>query len=146
MKRTNATRETLTQFTERAFRASFDGTLIPPQVYIPVNLRKRVARITEKVTLNPKTDAEVEQDIALADPTGFLVAVMQGQPIPAFEVRKDDKGGIEIILVMQTPSLELRTEAALKLAAIRTRTKLKPDSVERKQYERMIEEAADGVE
>lgn len=145
MKHTNATRETLTQFTERAFRASFDGTLIPPQVYIPVNLRKRVARITEKVTLNPKTDAEVEQDIALADPTGFLVAVMQGQPIPAFEVRKAGDQ-VEIILVMQTPSLELRTEAATKLATIRIRTKLKPDSVERKQYERMIEEAADGVE
>lgn len=144
MKTPNAT---LKQFTERAVRASLDGTLIPPQVYVPVNLRKRIARISERVTLNPKTDAEVEHDIAQADPTGFLIAVMQGQPIPSFIVVKDDKTGtVEVRLELTTPDLALRAEVALKLAAARRAIKFKPDSVERKQYERMIEEAADGVE
>lgn len=144
--RRTANRETLKQFTERAISATVDGTLIPPTVYIPVNLRRRgVARVPETVTLNPKTDAEIDNQIALADPVGFLVAIMQGQPIPCFEVGKTNDV-LEVRLELRAPDLKLRSDVAIELMRLKRRAASNGDIVEKKNYERMIEEAANGVD
>lgn len=134
-------RETLREFTERAVQATVDGNLIPPHVYVPVSLRKRAARLTEDdhVTVNPKTEAEITLQISKADPVGFLIAIMQGQPIPVFVVRQspETKQSVEVVLELQTPDLKLRTDVAIELASRKGRYKKGDD-----QYEAMIARAA----
>lgn len=149
--KTTGQRETLKQFTERALEASLNGTLIPPTVYIPVSLRKRTTRLAEddiSVTLNPKSTAEIEDQIARADPTGFLIAIMQGQPIPQFVVgqaprltnAKAEIPHLEVRMELVTAPIELRTEVALELARRARATKTDP---EKARYDAMIKKAAD---
>jgi hypothetical protein len=90
-------RETLDQFTERAIRATDAGKLIPPIVYLPSRLRGHNTRLTidqVRITTDPPTIAENHLRIGEADPLGFLIALMHGQPIPAFEITKE--GSIKI--------------------------------------------------
>jgi hypothetical protein len=90
-------RETLDQFTERAIRATDAGKLIPPIVYLPSRLRANNTRLTVdnvRITTDPPTIEENHIRIAEADPIGFLIALMHGQPIPAFEITQD--GAIKV--------------------------------------------------
>lgn len=132
-----ASHETLKAFTERAVAATIDGTLIPPTVFIPAGLRKRRVRVREMHTLNPADAAENELRIAQADPVGFLIAVMQGQPIPSFEVR-ETKGKVIVETHYTIPDLNTRTDAA---RALRARNRIKNDD---REYQAMIERAAAG--
>lgn len=135
-------RETLKAFSERALKATMDGTLIPPMVYIPVNLRKSPTRVQDIVTTNAKTADEIKAQIAEADPNGFLIALMQGQPIPSFVMFKREDGTIEVHVEFSTPDLLLRAEVAMELARRNMRIK---SNHENDEYNAMIEKAADGI-
>ena len=91
-------RETIDEFTERAIRATDAGKLIPPIVYLPKHLRGNQQRLTidmVRVTLEPPTIAENHLRIAEADPIGFLIAIMHGQPIPSFHIEEDNSIRVE---------------------------------------------------
>lgn len=115
-------KETVHAFTERAIRATEAGTLIPPIVYLPRSLRRQKMMLTTDnlaLTVDPPTVEENHVKIAAADPVGFLIAVMHGQPIPSFEVTKD--GGVR--LAYEVAELNTRIRAAEYLghkATIRT--------------------------
>lgn len=110
----------LKDYTERALQATYSGELIPPIVYLPAKLRRGKQRLNSKgyVTLDPKTPEEVEASIAAADPAGLLIALMQGQPIPAFRISAPDPTGrVEIATEYVVAPLELRADIAWKLSA-----------------------------
>lgn len=131
-------KETLKEFTERAIDATFKGALIPPLVYVPQRIRKGQARISfdGTVTLNAASAAENDKRIAEADPTGFLIAIMQGQPIPRVVVKREGQGHV-CSVEFEEPPLECRMRAAETLA--RVRVKMKPGDAG---YEAMIAAAA----
>jgi hypothetical protein len=58
-------------------------------VYLPPETRKRNIRVDAngRATTHPPTEKEQLQRITLADPLGFLLAVMNGQPVVTFGVR-----------------------------------------------------------
>jgi hypothetical protein len=135
-------KDAIADFTERALKATFEGTLIPPIVYLPAGLRKQRARIQEHVTLNPRSAAEIEDQIAKADPVGFLIAIMQGQPIPVFVVTSLDDGQQRLNLEYRNPDLLLRAEVAMELLRRRKRDP-KNDNAD---FDKIINEAAgDGL-
>lgn len=113
----------LKAFTERAIEATEAGALIPPIVYLPRRLRQANLRLTEDnlcLKVDPPTIEENHVRIAAADPVGFLIAMMHGQPIPAFEVGRQG----EIIVRYEIADLAARTRIATFLAnknTIRTR-------------------------
>lgn len=85
-------RNKLKQFTERAMEAVDAGKFLPPIVYLPRKMRANGLRLTVdniRITTDPPTVAENHLRIADADPIGFLLAIMHGQPIPAFHIEKD---------------------------------------------------------
>lgn len=131
-------KETLAEFTERAIDASFKGMLIPPLVYIPNQLRKRDARIAfdGSVTINPVGAAENDMRISQADPVGFLIAIMQGQPIPRVVIERQGTGQVARV-EFEEPSIDARMRCAEVLA--RVRVKLKPGDAG---YDAMIARAA----
>jgi hypothetical protein len=99
--------ERLVAYTERAIRASDAGKLIPPIVYLPRKLRRMPVTLTEDnlaLKVDGPTVAENHVKIASADPIGFLIAVMHGQPIPEFRITKD--GAVEVHYV--TPDFPTR--------------------------------------
>jgi hypothetical protein len=105
-------RERLDDFTERAIRSTEAGKLIPPIVYLPRRLRGQKVRLTEdnlRYTVDPPTVTETHVAIAGADPVGFLIAIMHGQPIPEFRIARD--GAIDVFYAV--PEFETRTRAAL---------------------------------
>lgn len=136
--------ESLNAYTERALRATYDGTLIPPIVYIPAKLRRGRQRLTSSgfVTTNAKTPEEVEAQIAQADPAGLLIALMQGQPIPAFKITPAPLAGepdrIEITTHYVTADLELRADVAWRLSQRQRARKMNEDTG----YAARIKEAA----
>jgi hypothetical protein len=108
-------RERLDDFTERAIRSTDAGKLIPPIVYLPRRLRGQKVRLTEdnlRYTVDPPTVTETHVAIAGADPVGFLIAIMHGQPIPEFRIARD--GAIDVFYAV--PEFETRTRAARFLA------------------------------
>lgn len=108
-------RETLEDFTGRALRAT--GTMIPPRVFVPLGLRKSKLRIVgHRMTVNAPDAKEDAARIAEADPTAFLIAVMQGQPIPAFKLLEKDDGSVDVSVVFDVPSMEVRATVALALS------------------------------
>lgn len=112
-------KENLKDYTDRALEASLTGTFIPPLVYIPATLRKRGVRLSEDdaaITANPPTLEENKLRIAKADPVGFLIALMGGQPMPAFEVHRDAGGKLEVKVDWRIADLPLRAEVAMELA------------------------------
>lgn len=127
-------------YTERAVRAMYSGDLIPPIVYVPCTMRAGRKRLdlAGRVTLNPKSAEEIEQQIALADPTGFLIAVMNGQPIPAFKLSEAD-GKHFIETEYRIPDMMLRVECAMELARKQRR---KHNGGEDAAYDARIKEAA----
>lgn len=132
-------KETLLDFTERAIHASLSGILIPPLVYIPAQLRhKKGMRVdfNDDVTLKPPSDIENIHRVQKADPIGFLIAIMQGQPIPRIIVSKEGNE-YRAHTEFEGPSLECRVMAAQHLSKFKG--KLKPGDAG---YEAMIERAA----
>lgn len=122
--------DSLRAYTERALQATYSGELIPPIVYVPARLRRGKQRISSKgfVTTNPKTPAEVEEQIAAADPAGLLLALMQGQPIPVFRITEDEKGRVNVATHYETADLALRAEVAFKLSARQRMRKMNEDT------------------
>lgn len=132
-------KETLYDFTERAINATLQGTLIPPLVYVPANLRARGAvrvSLDDVATIVPPTDTENIQRIHKADPVGFLIAVMQGQPIPRIIISQEERK-ITARTVFEEPPLPCRIRAAEFLGKFKG--KLKPGEAG---YEAMIANAA----
>lgn len=102
-------REAIDEFTERAIKATEASKLIPPIVYLPKRLRANGHRITAdmvRVTVEPPTLMENQARIADADPVGFLIAIMHGQPIPAFHITGD--GAIRIEYYVAPPAIRIR--------------------------------------
>ena len=82
-------RDTLKAFTERAMEDPALESLIPPPVYLPSRLRGKDIRITAddiRLTIDPPSIKENHLRIAKADPLGFLIALMNGQPVPVFSI------------------------------------------------------------
>lgn len=138
-------RERLDDFTERAIRSTDAGKLIPPIVYLPRRLRGQKVRLTEdnlRYTVDPPTVAESQVAVAGADPIGFLIAVMHGQPIPEFRITRD--GAIDVYYTV--PDFETRMRAARYLGDKQTRSPTSkawrgnPEAL--KEYERMIAEGS----
>jgi hypothetical protein len=108
-------RERLDDYTERAIRSTEAGALIPPIVYLPRRLRGQKVRLTEdhlRFKVEGPTVAENHVTIAAADPVGFLVAIMNGQPIPEFRIARG--GAIDVFY--SVPDFELRVKVATYLA------------------------------
>lgn len=85
-------RNKLKQFTERAMEAVDAGKFLPPIVYLPRKMRANGLRLTVdniRITSDPPTIKENHLRIADADPIGFLLAMMHGQPIPSFHIEAD---------------------------------------------------------
>lgn len=123
---TTRKRETFEHFTERAIRATEAGKLIPPIVYLPKMLRGEAVRITldhTMLTVNPPTIQENHLRIAEADPLGMLLAIMHGQPIPAFKITK--QGSIEV--EYHIPDMQMRERVAKWLGS-RVTLKLAPET------------------
>lgn len=81
----------LEAYTEKAILLL--GGNLPQVVYLPAKLRKVKLRETTDGTITdapPLPDEQMER-IVEADPVGFLIAIMNGQPVITFDVRaKDD--------------------------------------------------------
>lgn len=138
-------RERLDDFTERAIRSTEAGKLIPPIVYLPRRLRGRPVRLTEdnlRYTVDPPSVAESQVAIKHADPIGFLIAIMHGQPIPEFRIARD--GAVDVFYV--TPDFETRIVAARYLGHKQTMTptsrKWQGNAEALREYDRMIAEGA----
>lgn len=140
-------RKSLEEYTERAIRATESGTLIPPLVYIPMRMRARLARTMEDgvtVTTNPATVEENNLRVANADPVGMLIAMMQGQPIPSFEIRAGKQPGeLAVFTNFMVADIPLRAEIAMKLVAMQRR--IPRTDAEAAQYEAMIKRASEDV-
>lgn len=108
-------KQTLDEFTERAIRATDAGKLIPPIVYLPSRLRGHNTRITVdqvRITTDPPTIAENHLRIGEADPLGFLIALMHGQPIPTFTITKEGS----ILTQYECADMKMRARIAQWLA------------------------------
>jgi hypothetical protein len=108
--------DTFKKFTERAKHAvDTNRAGIPPIVYLPRSLRAHKQRLTEdhiRITTDPPTIAENHLRIAEGDPLGFLLAIMNGQPIPTFRVEPDGAITVEY----HVPTFEQRESTARWLA------------------------------
>lgn len=135
--------ENLKDYTDRAVEASLTNTLIPPLVYIPAGMRKKGVRIAETITTNPPTFEENTVRVEKADPTGFLIALMQGQPLPSFEVHGNAKGEVHITVGWRIADLPLRAEVAMELA--RRVARAKRNHTPADEYEAMINKASEDV-
>lgn len=110
------------ELTERATEDPALEALIPPIVYLPSRLRGKELRLTAdnlRLTVDPPTVAENHLRIAKADPLGFLIALMNGQPVPAFEITPE--GSVKVRYEMA--DLDKRMEIARWLGARVTITK-----------------------
>lgn len=108
-------KETFKAFSERAIEAVAQDKRIPPLVFLPRTYRHQPFRLTADnlcLRVDPPTIQDNLASIAAADPVGMCIAIMQGQPIPAFHVTED--GEIEISYM--TPDFDSRKEMAKFLA------------------------------
>ena len=114
------------------------GGRLPSIVYLPASIRARKTRMTADgvVTSSDLTAEEQLDRIVQADPIGFLIAVMNGQPIPTFRLidasnpapKKNRKqnpqtavsvgkdGDAEVLVEFHVPSIADRERIALYLA------------------------------
>lgn len=125
--------------TERAIKAA--AKLIPDIVFLPPEFRSTAARV-QVVTTKPPTKAENAKRIAEADPIGFLIAVMNGQPVPEFVVN-DHVDPVEVDIKYHNPSLELRSVCARYLAMV-SNQKRDPNAETMKDFDAMVKNAAKG--
>jgi hypothetical protein len=137
------TRGRLRKYTERCLNA-LDLGAVPPQCYVPLGFRHIQTRITIEgnLTSSYPTPGEYAIRIAAADPMGMLLAMMQGQPIPEFEIDDNfvrDKTEVKINWRVADP--DTRAWIAVQLANIQKRQKVKKAGDE--EYEAMIKDAAE---
>ena len=126
-------------YTERALA----GVTMPKFVYVPLAMRPGKADL--RVEIDKQTINNNHKRIAEADPLGFYIAIMNGQPVPQFRVEYG-----ELKLEYALPTMEQRMRAAEWLGA---RVTFKVPSAYKNQgnlgraheeahdYNRMIEEA-----
>lgn len=108
------TQETVSDFTRRAIHASSE--IIPPVVFVPLALRRSRRRVVgHAVTRAPVSEAEMAEDIARAAPHKFLIAVMEGQPLPRFTITEQAGGSLKVEVEYVVPSIEDRVTAASAL-------------------------------
>lgn len=108
-------RDKLTAFTERAIRATDLREQINPIVYLPSRLRAHQQRLTIdqiRVTVDPPTVAENMIRIKEADPLGFLIALVNGQPIPTFTITAEGS----IMVKYEVANLHTRERIAMWMA------------------------------
>lgn len=131
------TKQSIADLAARAARGT--ATMIPPRVFVPLGLRRSKLRIVGyRTTVAPPTQDEDEIAIAAADPTAFLIAVMQGQPIPAFKLTEKEDGSVDVDVVFDVPDMQTRANVALALS----RRVKKPDTKDT-DYEAAMRRAAD---
>lgn len=105
--------ETVSEFTRRAIRAT--NELIPPTVFVPLALRRSKKRLVGRaITTRAPDQAEIDEAIARAAPHEFLVAVMQGQPLPKFTLTETPTG-FDVAVSYEVPSVPDRVAAAAAL-------------------------------
>lgn len=144
--------ETLEQFTERAKVAVDAGAGLPPIVFLPASLRAHKSRLTVdhlRITIEPPSVAENHVRIAEADPLGFLIAIMNGQPIPRFRVQGQGEM-TEVLVDYEVPDMHQRLNVAIWLG---TRVTFRPYSgkkavsnqreAHQKDYDALISQVAD---
>lgn len=140
-------RESVSAQVKRVIRSSIE--LIPPMVYVPLKMRKKGVRVAgRRLTTKKPTVQENIQRIVEADPVGFLIAVMQGQPLPVFRVTGCDNA-FEVAVDFETPNYEARLNAAQFLASRATieappTQKAPSKQHERTEWEAMIKTASEG--
>lgn len=126
-------------YTERAMA----GFAIPTFCFVPRELRPGEGKLSVKISASDIIDNH--KRIADADPLGWIIAVMNGQPIPHFSVEAG-----ELKLTYCIPDMEARERAAQWLG---NRVTFKAPSSYIKQrgvvthaqdYDAMIEAAAQG--
>lgn len=78
----------VTWYTEQAI--SLLGGNAPSLVWLPPDIRKRKQRLTADgvVTGQDFTNEEINRRVLAADPLGFLIAIMNGQPVPKFRLQR----------------------------------------------------------
>jgi len=133
--------------------ALLDGK-IAEVVYLPPDVRKNKVRLNSAghATTAPFSAKEQLDRIIAADPVGFLVAIMQGQPLVTFgtlekevvpkgtsararkkfpQLRLGKVDGVEIVASIQMPSIEDRKEVAKFLTPyVTTKQRKKGDPTE----------------
>lgn len=125
--------------TERAIKAA--AKLIPDIVFIAPEFRSTAARV-QVITTKPPTRADNMKRIAEADPIGFLVACMNGQPLPEFKIN-DRVDPVKIDIVYHTPTPELRAVCARYLAMV-SNQKRDASTDTGTDFEAMVKNAAKG--
>lgn len=135
--RTQLPTESITDQVKRVIRSSLK--LVPPLVYVPLKLRKKPVRVAgmHLTMLRPTADENYRR-ILDADPVGFLIAVMQGQPLPVFRVT-EGAAEFEVTCHFDTPSPEARLNAAQFLAS-RANIQHTPEEGARYQHPRRLTE------
>lgn len=155
----------LIKYTEAAM-ALLDGKLADI-VYLPPDVRKNKVRINAhgRATTNPPSVNEQLDRILMADPLGFLLAVMNGQPVLSFgakpkevepkkTTRRAEKAfplvslgkvaGVEIVATTLMPTLDDRKDVAKFLVPYVTERRKKkgeqgtPDD-EEAEFEQILE-------
>lgn len=139
----------LEAFTERATEA-VDVEGLPPIVYLPAKLRAHKMRLTIdnlRVTVDPAQVTENHLRIAEADPLGFLIAIMNGQPIPCFHL-EGEGDNTSIRVEYEVADMDVRLNIATWLAnrvTYRPYNGQKPVSGQKqaheREYQQMITEA-----
>jgi hypothetical protein len=116
--------QTESDLVNRAIRAA--DRILPPRVYVPLGLRQKKIRL-EGRKLRTRKPSLVENLARIndADPVGFLIAVMEGQPLPNFIITPDATG-FEITVGFEIPTVQQRLNAA---AFLGTRAMPKPEAV-----------------
>jgi hypothetical protein len=154
----------LIKYTEAAM-ALLEGK-IADVIYLPPDIRRNKLRINAAghATTKPPSDKEALDRIAAADPLGFLLAVMNGQPVVTFapkakevEPKKTSAktakafpllslgkvNGVEIVAEFHVPSIDDRKEVAKFLTPFvterkrKTKGEEKPDE-EQDEFERIL--------
>lgn len=111
--RSTRRRSSLKAYTEKALEAS--ELLIPSIVYMPRAFRPQKAMICAdglRIKISHADIMDNHQRIADADPLGFLIAIMQGQPLPEFNI--DEKQNVTVSYII--PSIDDRKQCAAFLA------------------------------
>lgn len=166
----------LIKYTEAAM-ALLEGK-IAEVVYLPPDVRKHKTRINAygHATNSPLSSKEALDRIIAADPVGFLLAILNGQPVLTFGVAEKEVApkktsartrkafpqlrlgkvdGVEIVAHVHVPTVDDRKEVAKFLTPFVTEKRKKkseqgPDDPEEEEFQRILaqrtQQARDEVE
>lgn len=139
-KKLNTQPETVAEVTARAIRSA--QSLIPPTVFVPLDLRRSRRRLTKgRVTASPASENEIAERISSSAPHEFLIAVMTGQPVPQF-VLTEGQGHVDVDVSYVVPTMEERLNAAGHLASWLGKKAPAPRDTDRVDYDAAIKNAA----